>query len=77
MLIITYINIISIINENKIQPMTGINIQNNTQNTNINEINGQNINIVINVRPNIIIIDNAILNKLFRNFFIQFILNIF
>lgn len=77
MLIITYINIISIINENKIQPMTGINIQNNTQNTNINEINGQNINIVTNVRPNIIIIDNAILNKLFRNFFIQFILNIF
>lgn len=77
MLIITYINIISIINENKIQPMTGINIQNNTQNTNINEINGQNINIVTNIRPNIIIIDNAILNKLFRNFFIQFILNIF
>ena len=77
MLIITYINIISIINENKIHPMTGINIQNNTQNTNINEINGQNINIVTNVRPNIIIIDNAILNKLFRNFFIQFILNIF
>ena len=77
MLIITYINIISIINENKIQPMTGINIQNNTQNININEINGQNINIVTNIRPNIIIIDNAILNKLFRNFFIQFILNIF
>lgn len=77
MLIITYINIISIINENKTQPITGINIQNNTQNTNINEINGQNINIVTNVRPNIIIIDNAILNKLFRNFFIQFILNIF